>query len=311
MFRRGPATAAFLRRRMRVRTPVHAAILAMLALAAPARTQVPAYAEACPAASVARRECAPVPTEFHADVAQAVHYARRMRLHDQAAWHATDALMAAGALGNLPGPGRGWLTYEDRGRVVVRYFSEVDFATMAIAEADYDAKTGTVTRARRLDPALPATADDLVLLRARALAISQQPLRCSSSFNTIVLREPEDQGRIRVYVLSAWDGDAFIFGGHSKVMVSADGRTVDSVSPHSRACIRIGDEPMPEGFEPTGDTLVTHINSPTPNEFHVFLSRQHDTTVSVMTVANKHLWRVAGELVTLFPEQAPASEAPP
>jgi hypothetical protein len=248
---------------------------------------------ACTPAKAAAEGGCDIPAELAEDVANAEYFGRRMRLHDQAAWLTTDALDEAKLLADIPGQGRGWLTRDEGKRVVVRYFTEVDFETSAFAQAELDVATGKAVNPVRFARLQPATPDELVLLRARQLAIDKQPLKCSSSFNTIVLREPRDAGQIRVYVMSAWDGGPYVFGGHSRVMVSADGRTVNSITPHTRSCLLIDESPPPEpGFEPTNHVMVTHMTSPTPDEFHVFLGLQHQLSVYVVTVDDGRLWMV-------------------
>jgi hypothetical protein len=62
---------------------------------------------------------APIPAELRADVARAEAVGALIYRHDQAAWHTSDALLAARAFEDPPGAGRGWLTLEQGGNIVV------------------------------------------------------------------------------------------------------------------------------------------------------------------------------------------------
>jgi hypothetical protein len=239
----------------------------------------------------------PVPAELRAEVARAESVGEMIYRHDQAAWHTSDALLAAGAFEHLPGEGRGWLTRDEGGKVVVRYFAEVDFETVAFAQADFDPATGKASNARRLLPAQAPTAAERALLKARGTAIeaARGALRCSSKINTVVLPGQGAAGdEVHVFVMSAWEGGPFVFGGHQRVRVSGDGAKVLEVYEHTKSCMDIEPDSAPEGYEPMRMSMVTHLTSPTPDEFHVFLARQHDYTLMVATTQNERLWEVEG-----------------
>src|SRR5688572_13568878 len=206
-------------------------------------------------------EAAAIPPGLRADVERAEARGAELYRHDQAAWHTTDALKDS--VGPPPGPMRGWLTQAQDDRIAVRYFAKVGPDVVAFAEADLDLATNTAVRARRLEPVSPASAAELVQLRARDLAVKQEGLRCSGAINTVVL--PGDDA-IDVYVLSAWEGGSFVFGGHQRVRVSTDGERILHTYEHTRACVPGGG--TPNGFEPMPVAMVTHLTSPTPNEFH-------------------------------------------
>jgi hypothetical protein len=251
-----------------------------------------AFVAAAPAAVAADAE---IPAALRADVARAEAVGALLHRNDQAAWHTSDALLAAQALASPPGEGRGWLTLDVGGKVVVRYFAEVDWMPMAFAQADFDPATGKATNARRLSPAQAPTAEERALLKARDAAAGavQASLRCSANVNTVVLpRQGAGKDETHVYFMSAWAGGPFVFGGHQRVRVSGDGAKVLDVYEHTRGCVPIDvAEGVPEGATPVG-AMVSHLTSPAPNEFHVFLARQHRTPVMVMTAQNEKLWKV-------------------
>jgi hypothetical protein len=246
-----------------------------------------------PAIALAQ-DAAPAPADVRADVLRAETQGAQLYRHDQAAWHASDAIQASGV--QPPGDGRGWLTLARDGRIAVRFFAEVDWEPVAYAQAIFDPATGKVSDARALSPAQPATAEERVLLRARdaAMARARNGLRCSGAINTVVLPGQGTAGdEIDVYVMSAWEGGDFVFGGHQRVRVSGDGTQVRDVYEHTRGCIPIEPEGQaPEGFEPIPLVGVSHLTSPAPNEFHVFLGLQHDREIMVGTSGNGRLWSV-------------------
>jgi hypothetical protein len=61
-----------------------------------------------------------------------------IRLHDMAAWLTTDALQEIKAFEGIQGRGRGWLTLGKGDDIEVRYFTEHDGRTSAIASATLD-----------------------------------------------------------------------------------------------------------------------------------------------------------------------------
>lgn len=248
-----------------------------------------------------RRLACEIPAEFREDVYFAEFFGGQMRRHDIAAWVTTDALRDIGAFEGVEGAGRGWLTRDADDRIEVRYFRERDFIVDAFAQADLDLATVKAVRARRLQPTQLPTADEQALLRASALAMARDGLRCSDQVNTIIFPfTRENRREIRVYVMSAWNGGDFVFGGHQQVTVSGDGEAVTGGYEHTRACLPIA----PQGKSIPGGathvaTMVSHLTSPTPNEFHVFLSLQHRMPIYVSTAANKLLWKVDGVRITL------------
>lgn len=247
-----------------------------------------------------RRVTCEIPAQYRMDVTLAAFFGRQMRLHDIAAWLTTDALVEAGAFKDIGGKGQGWLTREHDGRIEVRYFREADGQVAAFAAADLDLESIKAANARRLDPAEPATAQELLLLRARSLALEGEALRCSEKVNTIILQgDVQDRKEIRVYVMSAWSGEHLVFGGHQLVTLAGDGSAVTGRYEHTRGCLNF--EPAPpdrEGFVSEGP-FVSHLTSATPNEFHVFLSLQHRQPVLVSTQDNGLLWRVDGTRISL------------
>ena len=248
-----------------------------------------------------RRLACEIPVEFREDVLFAQFFGGQMRRHDIAAWLTTDALRDAGAFEDIQGSGRGWLTHDRDDRIEVRYFRERDFQVDAFAQADLDLATVKAVRARRLEPGDPPTEDEHALLRARTLAMERDGLRCSRQINTIIFPfTREDRREIRVYVMSAWEGGDFVFGGHQQVTVSGDGKAVMGGYEHTRACMPMTPpgKKNADGFQEVA-TMVTHLTSPTPNEFHVFLSLQHRMPIYVTTVSNKLLWKVDGGRITL------------
>ena len=77
-------------------------------------------------------------------------------------------------------------------------------------------------------------------------------------------------------------------GGHYRVSVTADGRTVTHRDALSASCITV---PQPD---PTQGELaavfVTHVVSPTPVETHVFLQLQ--ARKAMMVAAGDHIWSI-------------------
>ena len=86
--------------------------------------------------------------------------------------------------------------------------------------------------------------------------------------------------------------DTVVLGKHYRVIVTQDGRRVESITPLSKAILE-----FPK--HPNGLSLyVTHIVTDYPLETHVFASMLNDVPIYVET--ERGVWLVDGDSITLI-----------
>jgi len=95
--------------------------------------------------------------------------------------------------------------------------------------------------------------------------------KCKGKYRAVVVAPPGmPADKIAVYYIGAVPKEqGLMIGRHYRVIVSGDGKTALSVTPSSETCLSI--PPQEPDKEKVG-TLTTHLLTPTPSEFHVFLS---------------------------------------
>jgi hypothetical protein len=256
-----------------------------------------------------RRITCEIPDKYREDVSTAEFVGHLIRLHDVAAWQTTDALLEAGALKQIPGEGRGWLTLQDGDKVTVRYFAQVDDQTVAIASAQFDAASGKAAEPRRLSPPEPMSEREAPLMKAKLHALSSQPNLCTNEHANSVVIESREGGHeeILVFVMSAWKDHAQApMGGYHMFRYTPDGQTQLSHFSQTRACPMADLKNLPGKAADAefAGLAVTHLSSATPTMFHVFMSLQYRLPMFVMTTQNGLKWRVEDGRIHLLADPA-------
>lgn len=261
------------------------------------------YPAAAQEAADANRACTadstacPLDQRYHSQLEQAQKLGARLYRQDLAAWLTTDALLAAGAF-NGPSPGKalGWLTQDRDDGTWVGYFAEIEGAPQVFAQATLVKDSRQVVGATRLDQPRPATPRELHQLAARDTALAQNPLRCTDApFNTVVLDDANDfVPGIQVFLLSAMTNDALPMGGYHQFRLSEDGSKVIDHYAQTRSCINESRRGLPNASA----LAITHLTSPTPTAFHVFMSLQYERPIYVGTTENGAMWKVEGTRIS-------------
>lgn len=279
------------------------ALLMSSALATSATDDVPASgSEACDAGLPAdadadsRRIACTIPDEYREDVALAEFFGKALRRHDMAAWLSTDALNKRGALakaGKRASNPQGWITEEHEQGVRVRYLAGPNAAPVAFASADLRFEPFGVVDARIHEPNLLASEREKRLLKARALAQAAPGLfTCTEATPNVVMTEFEGADgvpRILVAFMSAWMDGAAPMGGYHLVRVDANATQVIDVFSQTKGCPMAGSR---REIGKTAALMVSHITTPTPTLFHVFMSLQYRKPMYVATVDNNLMWKV-------------------
>jgi hypothetical protein len=215
--------------------------------------------------------------------------------YDQAAWHATDDMLAK--LPDAASSVGGWIVDGPVGGPTAIFFDRDPQQPHAVYEAHF--RSGALVDSKVLGPDddRALSAERLRLIRARRAALEAfgkaEAKMCSPQRpNTVVLPPEQPDGAVLVYLLTPQpDLKRFPLGGHYRVAIAPDG-TVGDVRSFANSCLMMsppeGDGKKPEMF------FVTHLLDPVPTEIHVFTSLAAHLPIGVMTTANKRLWIVDG-----------------
>lgn len=219
---------------------------------------------------------------------------REIYRHDTLAWVATDTLFAEVDQKKLAEEGgAGWVVDTSGESAMVRFVREQGDTVEASYDVVFpkDGKPHVVVPGDR-----SLTKDQLARFHAARTAINTLIERrlpwCGGNPNFVVLPDPDGSGFL-AYVLRAKPAtDAVPIGGHYRITVADDGKTVEQVDQLFASCLTLSRHaPETKG----GDIValsVTHVVSDTPLETHVFLSLQEKLPFSVIT-GDGRLWTVA------------------
>ena len=131
---------------------------------------------------------------------------------------------------------------------------------------------------------------DLAMDTALATAATAVTDKCAQARYRAVIVTPPGMpaDRFAVYYIGTVPKDqGLLIGRHYRIEVSGDGKTALSVAPSSKTCLVI--PPPPAGTAEKG-TVTTHLLTPAPSEFHVFLSLLTGQPIYVGTKSG--IWQV-------------------
>ncbi len=218
---------------------------------------------------------------------------RAMYQLDQDAWKGTDILVAAHPHEELTAQKlRGWIVVSRGDADVVRFVHEGPNGP----ELFYD-----VTFPKGGQPVLTVPADrtlageERAMYDARTLALRNADLKCSDTYNTVVVKDPERDGWL-VWVMAATkDRDAVVLGGHTRFTISADGSAIRQKDVLSHTCQRYSRAKGPNGEN--AEIISTQVVSQVPVETFVFASLSYKITIRVGTNDGK-AWKIEGGNLT-------------
>jgi hypothetical protein len=213
-----------------------------------------------------------------------------MYVQDQHAWKATAALLSQHPQAELlQEKVRGWLVDDRDGVEVVRFVRDGTNGP----EAAYDVSFGSLRQAAP-DVSVPQdrtlSASERAKFAARSLAVRNITQRCSTTYNTIVLKDPSGEGWIVWVMAATTDPDAIMMGVHYRFTISADGSRIISQDALARGCLAIKKTQNGQTASAIG---MTQIVSNIPVETTLFASLQHNMMFLILT-ADGGQWQVAG-----------------
>jgi hypothetical protein len=204
---------------------------------------------------------------------------RTIYVLDNAAARATDLAFAGGA--DLRASDmRGWVTDTSGPGVLVRFVRQAGDRFESAYDVTVNEKGEATGFVRPTKPGL--TPEQSAQFAALQLAVAQaKPPLCPGPYANVVFRDP-GSSNWRVYLLAATnDPDVKMFGGHQRILVSADGKRVLSTESLSKSCL------APRLKADPGNTLafsfITELQSPTPVETHVFANLLYRLPLLIMT----------------------------
>lgn len=218
--------------------------------------------------------------------AEAMERGRLLYRYDQAAWHSTDALMAAIRVDDYPDL-RGWVVEPHAGdTLLVTYFAQRKGPRYAVLR--YVVRGSTVIEGglvpKGADTNLSPLANRLVDARdaaAARFAKERLGLCTEANPNTIVL-PPDEHDRIQAYIMSASKtAGVFPLGGHYRFTIGPDGK-VESWRPFLKSCMIIDTRPEGEMQQKTA-FFVSHVLDSQPTEIHYFARYNVPVDIAVMT----------------------------
>ena len=251
-----------------------------LALALAAAAVAPTPGEAKP------DKASPAPMSAdHAEAVQtAVNRAQNLYTYDQAAWHTTDALLAAVPEATLQTI-RGWVvTPEGEGYRVTYYSGDPGSPHRAVFSAVWNGGTKVADGKLRVDGDDQLSADEERLAAASDAVSSEGKMQCADRpFNRVILPHAGTGGADLVYLLTPQTQTGSIpLGGHYRAEVK-DGRVVAERA-FTNGCL---DLPVDKDAEAL---VVSHLLDPTPTEIHFFSVFAARKPIFVVTTKSERIW---------------------
>lgn len=210
--------------------------------------------------------------------------------HDQAAWHATDAMLEDIRDPHTEGVS-GWITERTPQGIQVLFLRpDADARVSAIYRVLY--RDGVIQERGRINQ--PLSDVQSRVNRARLIATaSPLPQQCAANYNSVVLARPTpsaDGADVDVYLMPA---QATLteapFGGHFRYEVDTSAGVVREVVRFTNGCITIPFE------QQTAALMISQAIGDFPTEIHVFESLTINKPVFV--TSHSGLWAIEGRTI--------------
>ena len=239
---------------------------------------------------VPRIEDGPQMTAAEAEgVQQAIDLGARVYAHDQAAWHGTDAMLAAVPDARERGVA-GWIVNEAADGLEVVFFRPAGGGYEAVWAGVYDGRKVIRSATYAAGERVLAEAE-IALVKASLLLRKQKVERCSSQpFNTVILPTGKPDGGLYAYLLTPQEAlDKVPFGGHHRFEIV--GGKIKGSRKFTNSCLTMQTGANKDGNRPAA-LMISHVLDSTPTEIHVFSAYAARLAVFVSTTANGRVWSV-------------------
>lgn len=243
-----------------------------------------------------------------AAIAFAEERGEAMYWYDQAAWHASDALVEliekSPELASIDGEPVGFIVVPGDGSGLLdtyfvatkdgefRYFARYTVAGSTVVDQELAFDTL---------PALPPLAQRMMRARATGLAalVDAEAQLCTDNRPNTLVMPPDADGTIAVYLLTPQsDLDSYPIGGHWRANVAADGTV--ATRRYTKSCLELAFGPSQE----TGDTVVAvgtiSLLDDVPTDVHVFVARYLPVPMQLGTLSRDVYEIDKGEVTFLY-----------
>ncbi|OOG56676.1 hypothetical protein B0E48_11240 [Rhodanobacter sp. C03] len=243
-----------------------------------------------------------VPADLRDTVVDATVKGFLLYRNDTASAIASDTMVDSGALKEVAHP-TGWLTNsEDAAGDLwsVAFTEDKDGKPYAFADATVQFVDGKPRVSfHRNKPARPIAGTEAIEVQVRDLAMKVNVLRCAPQYNQAVMLWQEHGNLFaNVDLLPArTDADTYYLGGFHELRYTLKGDAPPSHFAQTKSCITVTKEPANSVA-----MVVTHLTSPTPTQFHVFMSLSYHKTIYVLTTQNHLKWAVEAGHIRIVKE---------
>jgi hypothetical protein len=186
-----------------------------------------------------------------------------------------------------------WITVKKEARWLVRYYAKQAEDFIAAYDISFWSPKGPIVYRR--DPPEKLSELESQMVRARQSALAAMPFMCSDRYNPVILPGEVDgfDGWLVYLLASTTEANKIVVGGHFRVEVSRDGKTVRKIDPLSKSCHTLD---LAESRRKKDSRIgVSQVLTDTPMENHVFASLLHKTTLTV--VSKTGVWYVSNGLI--------------
>lgn len=190
--------------------------------------------------------------------------------YDQAAWHVTDAALAA-----MPKDAKdrlkGFVVTPDAAGYRTTFFGGDATRPFRLYSAVWTGREVRDAQLYPVDGSVPVSGEEARLIGARTIALANPgklAVCTKAAPNVAVIPGSRPEDPISVYVLSSMTTMGEVpLGGHHRIDVK-DGKVV-ARRQFAKSCIGYSTKQMPKGAQPAA-FVITHLLDPVPTEIHAF-----------------------------------------
>jgi hypothetical protein len=233
--------------------------------------------------------------DYAAERAEAERLGAMLYAYDNAAWGATDGLMAdAKAKARFLVAPIGYVTTENGdGTFTTAFIGKTDDGPKAVVDVITRDRSSLSVITHETGRTLGG--QESLLVAAKGAAGRENFESCADFLPMNSIAIPAPDGQIYVYFMSATqDPDLTIFGRHYRFRV--DRNTVTETVSFTNTCLGM---PRPENGV---FAVVSHVKTPYPQEHHVFANLSYDVsiyvTIYVTIPETEVLWQVRNGRIT-------------
>jgi hypothetical protein len=216
--------------------------------------------------------------------------------YNQAAWHATDAMVAAskedGSYDRVMKTGSGYVIKGDASAPTVSFYDRSDPPKVFFRARMSDGGTKIASR-QMITPPEFATVNQQKFVQERSAIIqaasaARLGICAHATPNYAILPSIGNQGRVGYVMTPQMEPKSFPMGGHYRFDLQ-DGRAVNHRA-FTKSCMTIA--LPPDNKDKPRLLTVTHLLDETPTELHVFTMLSAQLPLVVITSQNKKIWAV-------------------